>query len=189
MRQPVFLRQSQSHRRREPEHGGNHHDVEHRRAHRRDEKMAARVEHAHHRRREAHEQHVGKHHAQQPQHEFGLRARIDAPPARAKGPASRAPTTTLAATIRPEITALAARHISISPCVFSFSLKIGMNAAVNAPSPSSRRNRFGNRERELERARHPAVAHEPRINDFAHHAEQAADERGAGHRAGRFQHL
>ena len=44
---------------------------------------------------------------------------------------------------QPEMTALAARHISISPCVFSFSLKIGMNAAVNAPSPSSRRNRFG----------------------------------------------
>ena len=46
-----------------------------------------------------------------------------------------------------------------------------------------------NRERELERARHPAVAHEPRIDDFAHHAEQPADERGAGHRAGRFEHL
>ena len=40
-------------------------------------------------------------------------------------------------------TALAARHISASLAVFSFSLKIGMNAAVSAPSPSSRRNRFG----------------------------------------------
>ena len=97
--------------------------------------------------------------------------------------------TTLAATTRPEMTALAARHISISPCVFSFSLKTGMNAAVSAPSPSSRRKRFGNRERKLERAGHPAVAHETRIDHLAHHAEQAADERGGGHRAGRLEHL
>jgi hypothetical protein len=46
-----------------------------------------------------------------------------------------------------------------------------------------------NRERELERAGHPAVAHEPRIDHFAHHAEQAAGQRGGGHRAGRFEHL
>src|SRR5438034_10579345 len=52
-------------------------------------------------------------------------------------------TTADALTASPEITALAARHISGSPTVFSFSLKIGMNAAVNAPSPSNRRNRFG----------------------------------------------
>ena len=51
--------------------------------------------------------------------------------------------TALAATTRPEITAFAARHISGSPCNFSFSLKMGMNAAVNAPSPSNRRKRFG----------------------------------------------
>jgi hypothetical protein len=50
---------------------------------------------------------------------------------------------TQAATTNPEITTLAVRHISASPWVFSFSLKIGMNAAVSAPSPSSRRNRFG----------------------------------------------
>ncbi len=52
-------------------------------------------------------------------------------------------TTALVKMISPEITAFAERHISFSPCVFSFSLKIGMNAAVNAPSPSSRRNRLG----------------------------------------------
>src|SRR4051794_20573191 len=44
---------------------------------------------------------------------------------------------------RPEITALAERHISASPSWTSFFLKMGMNAAVNAPSPSSRRNRLG----------------------------------------------
>jgi hypothetical protein len=52
-------------------------------------------------------------------------------------------TMTVAERNRPEMTALAAFHISASPCDRSFSLKSGMNAAVNAPSPSSRRNRFG----------------------------------------------
>jgi len=50
---------------------------------------------------------------------------------------------TAAANTRPEITALAARHISRSPSRASLRLKIGMNAAVSAPSPSRRRNRFG----------------------------------------------
>ena len=49
-----------------------------------------------------------------------------------------AATTTIA-----EITALADRHISRSPSVFSLALKIGMKAAESAPSPSSRRNRLG----------------------------------------------
>ena len=48
-----------------------------------------------------------------------------------------------AATSSPEITALAACHIEASPSVFSLALKIGMNAAVSAPSPSRRRNRLG----------------------------------------------
>ena len=48
-----------------------------------------------------------------------------------------------AAATRPEITALAERHISASPCVVSFCLKMGMNAAVSAPSPRSRRKRLG----------------------------------------------
>jgi hypothetical protein len=47
------------------------------------------------------------------------------------------------AAVRPEMTALAACHISFSPLSFSFSLKMGMNAAVSAPSPRSRRNKFG----------------------------------------------
>ena len=179
----------QPHLRREPEHGRDHHHVQHRRAHRRNEKMAARVEHAHERRREADEQHVGKHHAQQPQHEFGFRAELMHGQRERKAEHEPAPMTTLAAMIRPEITALAARHISISPCVFSFSLKIGMNAAVNAPSPSSRRNRFGNRERELKRAGHPAVAHEPRIDHFAHHAEQRLNSVAAAIAPDDFQHL
>ncbi len=45
--------------------------------------------------------------------------------------------------IKPEITAFAAFHMAASPSDFSFALKIGMNAAVNAPSPSSLRNKFG----------------------------------------------
>ena len=65
-----FLVQFTSHVRREPEHGRNHHQVEHRCAHGRDEEMSTRIEHAHERRGEAYRQHVGKHHAQQPQHEF-----------------------------------------------------------------------------------------------------------------------
>jgi hypothetical protein len=51
--------------------------------------------------------------------------------------------TAVALTASPEMTALAARHISASPAVRSFSLNIGINAAVSAPSPNSRRNRFG----------------------------------------------
>ncbi len=43
--------------------------------------------------------------------------------------------------------------------------------------------------REQKCVRDPAVAHETRINHFAHHAEHAAEQRGGGHRAGRFQHL
>ena len=43
----------------------------------------------------------------------------------------------------PQITALATRHISLSPASRSVSLKTGMNAAAKAPSPSRRRNRFG----------------------------------------------
>ena len=49
----------------------------------------------------------------------------------------------VAATTIAEITALADRHISSSPSVFSLALKIGMKAADNAPSPSSRRNKLG----------------------------------------------
>ena len=48
-----------------------------------------------------------------------------------------------AAMINPEIVAFVARHISASPWVRSFALKIGMNAAVSAPSPSKRRKRLG----------------------------------------------
>ena len=48
-----------------------------------------------------------------------------------------------AAVTSPEITALAERHISASPSLTSFCLKMGMNAAVSAPSPSNRRNRLG----------------------------------------------
>ena len=44
---------------------------------------------------------------------------------------------------RAQMTALAARHMDACPAFFSLSLKMGMNAAVSAPSPSSRRNRFG----------------------------------------------
>ena len=45
--------------------------------------MAARIEHAHERRRHADEQHVGKHHAQQPQHElrFAGKTSMRFPPA------------------------------------------------------------------------------------------------------------
>ena len=49
----------------------------------------------------------------------------------------------LATTTKPEITAFAADHISARVLVFSFSLKIGMNDAVNAPSPRRRRKRLG----------------------------------------------
>ena len=50
---------------------------------------------------------------------------------------------TAVAVTRPEMTAFAERHISFSPSFTSFCLKIGMNAAVSAPSPSKRRKRLG----------------------------------------------
>ena len=58
-------------------------------------------------------------------------------------PSITKPTTSVAATTSPETTALAVCHIAFSPSVFSLCLKRGMNAAVSAPSPSNRRNRFG----------------------------------------------
>jgi len=66
------------------------------------------------------------------------------PPASASViPSITSPATAAAAATSPEITALAARHISGSPSCSSFCLKSGINAAVSAPSPSSRRNRLG----------------------------------------------
>ena len=44
---------------------------------------------------------------------------------------------------RPHKTAFAAFHALSSPSSSSLFLKIGMNAPVNAPSPSKRRNRLG----------------------------------------------
>ena len=58
-------------------------------------------------------------------------------------PSMTRPVRTATATTSPEMTALAARHISTSPAFFSLSLKMGMNAAVRAPSPSRRRNKLG----------------------------------------------
>ena len=58
-------------------------------------------------------------------------------------PSTASTVTAPAAMTSPEITALAERHISASPSLTSFCLKIGMNAAVSAPSPSRRRNRLG----------------------------------------------
>jgi len=58
-------------------------------------------------------------------------------------PAITAATTTPAATSNPDTTTFAVSHIAASPSRRSFSLNTGMKAAVNAPSPSSRRNRFG----------------------------------------------
>ena len=51
--------------------------------------------------------------------------------------------TTAEKTSTPDMTAFAARHISASVAFLSFSLKMGMNAAVSAPSPSRRRKRLG----------------------------------------------
>lgn len=48
-----------------------------------------------------------------------------------------------AAAKSPEMTALAQRHISCFPSCRSLCLKIGMNAAVSAPSPRRRRKRLG----------------------------------------------
>ena len=58
-------------------------------------------------------------------------------------PASTSAMTTAEKTTTAETIALAARHISASVAFFSFSLKMGMNAAVSAPSPSRRRKRLG----------------------------------------------
>ena len=58
-------------------------------------------------------------------------------------PNSPTPTTAASTTTSPLINAFVVRHIAASPAVFSCSLKTGMNAAINAPSPSSRRNKFG----------------------------------------------
>ena len=54
------------------QHAGDHHHVQHHRAQRRHKEMAARVGHADEHRRQAHQQHVGKHQAQQPQHQLRL---------------------------------------------------------------------------------------------------------------------
>ena len=59
------------------------------------------------------------------------------------GGSNPTPTTAASTTTSPLINAFAVRHIAASPSVFSCCLKTGMNAAINAPSPSSRRNKFG----------------------------------------------
>ena len=65
-----------------------------------------------------------------------------------------------AATINPEMTALAARHISASPAVRSFSLKMGIKAAVKAPLAQQAPEQVGNHERHFESAGHRAIPHE-----------------------------
>ena len=52
-------------------------------------------------------------------------------------------TMAVASTSSPEMTALADCHMAASPSFFSVALKMGMKAAVNAPSPSRRRNKLG----------------------------------------------
>ena len=150
--------------------------------------MAARVEHAHHRRRQADEQHVGKHHAQQPQHEFPAGVKLmhsqrdgdadhDQRDDDARGDneagndgVGRAP------------------HFLFAVDFFLFlenrDERRRQRAFAEQPA-----EQIGNREGILERVVDPADVHERHVDHFAHHAEQAAGERGGGHRAGRLEHL
>ena len=72
-----------AHVRGQQQHAGDHDHVEHHRPQRRHEEMAAGVGHADEHRRQADQQHVGKHQAQQPEHQLRLVART-CPPASAQ---------------------------------------------------------------------------------------------------------
>jgi hypothetical protein len=96
---------------------------------------------------------------------------------------------TQAAITKPEITAFAARHISTSPCFFFILLEDrdkGRRQRAFAKQPPEQ---VGNGESILKRVVNPADAHEVVVNHLAHHAEDAAGERGGGHCAGGFQHF
>ena len=60
----------------EEQDGGDHHEVEHHRPGRRNEEVAARVEHSHEDGGKTDHQHVGKHDAKQRQHEAGVRLKL-----------------------------------------------------------------------------------------------------------------
>ena len=62
--------------RRQEQDRGDHHQVEHDRARRGNEEVTARIEHSHEHGGKTDHQHVGKHHAQQLQHEAGVRLKF-----------------------------------------------------------------------------------------------------------------
>ena len=184
-----LLLQPAAHARGQQQHAGDHHHVEHHRPQRRHEEMAARVGHADEHRRQAHQQHVGKHQAQQPEHQLRLVVELPGTPAPGRCPAPPAPSPPRRRSPARRSPRWPSATSPASPSLTSFCLKMGMKAAVSAPSPSRRRKRLGTWKARTKALATAAVAHERRIDHLAHHAQHPAGQRRGGHRPGGFQHL
>ena len=150
--------------------------------------MAARIEHAHHRRRQANQQHIGKHHAQQLQHERGflvklMRRQSDGNADHHQGDDDgggddEAGDDSIG---RPP-------HFGFAVQFFLF-LEHGNERRRERAFAEQPAEKIRNRKGVLEGVIDPAGAHEAVIDHLAHHAEQAAGHGGDGHRPGSFQHL
>ena len=150
--------------------------------------MAARVEHAHECRRDADQEHVGKHHPQQPQHQLGLHIKLMHRQDEGKADHNQRHHHARGDDQPGNHRVGRAPHLNFAVGFFLF-LEDGNEGRRQCAFAEQAAEQVGNRERELERPGHPAVPHEPRIDHLAHHAEQAAGQGGSGHRAGRLEHL
>jgi hypothetical protein len=148
--------------------------------------MAARVQHAHAHGRETHEQEIGKHHAQQAQHQDRARL-VEADDAERERDAEHA---------REHDDGRGDQQAGddgigrvphgLLALGFFLLLEDGDEGGGERAFAEQAAEEVGNLEGQRERARDPARAHEVRIDDFPHQPEHAAQHGGGGGGAGGF---
>ena len=188
-RQPEYLLlQAQPQPRRQQQHAADHDHIEHHRPQRRHEKMPARIGHADKHRRQAYQQHVGKHQPQQPQHELRLH-RQRPPRQRQRNPQHHQPRHRRRRGDQPGDHRVGRPPHLRFPLLQLLLLEERNKRRRQRPLAQQPPEQVGHLKGQGERAGHPGVAHEPRIDHLAHHAQHPAGQRRRGHRAGGFQHL
>ena len=176
------------HARGQQQHAGDHHHVEHHRPQRRHKEVAARVGHADEHRGQAHQQHVGKHQAQQPEHE--PRLVLELPGGQREGDAQhRQHRHRPGGDGQPGDNRVGGTPHFGFPLFDFLLLEDGDEGRGQRPFTQEPAEEVGHLEGEDEGARDRAAAHERRIDHLAHHPQHPAGQRRGGHRAGGFQHL
>ena len=173
---------------RDEQHRGDHHHVEQRGPHRRDEKVAARVEHAHEHRRETDQQHVREHHPQQLEHQPRVRVKLPPHQHRRKAQHHHSDYQRRDHHQRGDDRVGRVPHRLVA---LGFLLVFEQRNECRRESALAEQaaEKVGNLEGVNEGAGDRSVAHEPGVNHHPHHPEQATEQRGPGHGAGGFEHV